>query len=86
MRLTAYVNCVRCVEFVHLITSWQVFRVRRVFSWKNKYLYTLIDLKSTLLQEVLQEVLKNVKGLSLTEETPEVRFDFFRIYEFRTLT
>lgn len=46
-----------------------VFSVRRKFSWDNKFQYTALDIKSKLLRDALQIVLKGIKGVSLVEET-----------------
>ncbi|KAL1650086.1 hypothetical protein SLS58_001464 [Diplodia intermedia] len=47
-----------------------IFNVRRRFDWENKYRNTVVDIKSKLLKEALQEVMKDVKGVSLVEEQP----------------
>lgn len=47
-----------------------IFTVRRRFDWENKYRNTVVDIKSKLLKEALQEVMKDVKGVSLVEEQP----------------
>ena len=49
-----------------------IFTVRRRFDWENKYRDTVVDIKSKLLKEALQEVMKDVKGVSLVENTPIV--------------
>lgn len=51
-----------------------IFTVRRKFDWENKYKNTVVDIKSKLLKEALQEVMKDVKGISLVEEEPSVSF------------
>jgi hypothetical protein len=52
-----------------------VFTVRRRFGWDNKYLETLVDIKSKLLRGSLQEVFKECKSISLVEDKPSVSGD-----------
>ncbi|KUJ16396.1 uncharacterized protein LY89DRAFT_82981 [Mollisia scopiformis] len=47
-----------------------LFNVRRTFDWEGKYKTTVVDIKSKLLKEALNEVMDGVKGVSLVEETP----------------
>ncbi|KAE8443485.1 hypothetical protein EG329_001796 [Mollisiaceae sp. DMI_Dod_QoI] len=47
-----------------------LFNVRRTFDWEGKYKTTVVDIKSKLLKEALNEVMEGVKGVSLVEETP----------------
>lgn len=54
-------------EFSHYI-----FTVRRKFDWENKYKNTVVDIKSKLLREAMQEIMKDVKGVSLVEDVPSV--------------
>ncbi|KAH9889665.1 hypothetical protein F4778DRAFT_785577 [Xylariomycetidae sp. FL2044] len=49
-----------------------LFHVRRTFDWEGKYKTTFVDIKSKPLREVLQEVIGNVKGVSLVDETPKL--------------
>jgi len=49
-----------------------VFTVRRQFDWENKYKNTVVDIKSKLLREALQEIMKDVKGVSFVEDVPTV--------------
>ena len=49
-----------------------LFHVRRTFDWEGKYKQTLVDIKSKLLRESLQEVMGNIKGVSLVEDTPKL--------------
>jgi len=49
-----------------------LFHVRRTFDWEGKYKATLVDIKSKLLRECLQEVIGDIKGVSLVEETPKL--------------
>ncbi|KAI9693169.1 MAG: hypothetical protein M1822_005165 [Bathelium mastoideum] len=57
-----------------------VFTVRRKFDWENKYRNTVVDIKSTLLKEALQEVMKDVKGVSLVEDQPSVDPNMLFLY------
>ncbi|KAH7163542.1 hypothetical protein B0J13DRAFT_38711 [Dactylonectria estremocensis] len=49
-----------------------IFHVRRTFDWEGKYRATLVDIKSKLLRECLQDVMGDVTGVSLVDETPKV--------------
>ncbi|KAI1077949.1 hypothetical protein F5B20DRAFT_248399 [Whalleya microplaca] len=49
-----------------------LFHVRRTFDWEGKYKTTLVDIKSKQLREALQDVIGNVKGVSLVEDTPRL--------------
>jgi hypothetical protein len=49
-----------------------LFHVRRTFDWEGKYKTTIVDIKSKPLRECLQDVMGNVKGVSLVEETPKL--------------
>ena len=49
-----------------------LFHVRRTFDWEGKYKTTIVDVKSKALREVLQDVMGNIKGVSLVEETPKL--------------
>lgn len=49
-----------------------LFHVRRTFDWEGKYKATVVDIKSKLLRECLQDVMGNIKGVSLVEETPKL--------------
>ncbi|KAI1403656.1 hypothetical protein F4819DRAFT_450776 [Hypoxylon fuscum] len=49
-----------------------LFHVRRTFDWEGKYKTTIVDIKSKQLREALQDVIGNVKGVSLVEETPKL--------------
>lgn len=48
------------------------FHVRRTFDWEGKYKSTVIDIKSKVLRECLQDVIGNIKGVSLVDETPKL--------------
>lgn len=48
------------------------FHVRRTFDWEGKYKATMVDIKSKALRECLQDVIGNIKGVSLVDETPKL--------------
>lgn len=48
------------------------FHVRRTFDWEGKYKSTFVDIKSKALRECLQDVIGNIKGVSLVDETPKI--------------
>lgn len=48
------------------------FHVRRTFDWEGKYKATVVDIKSKILRECLQDVIGNIKGVSLVDETPKL--------------
>lgn len=48
------------------------FHVRRTFDWEGKYKTTVVDIKNKLLRECLQDVIGNIKGVSLVDETPKI--------------
>jgi hypothetical protein len=49
-----------------------VFTVRRRLNWEGKYQETQLDIKSKLLRNALQEVLKDCKSISLVEDIPQI--------------
>ncbi len=49
-----------------------LFHVRRTFDWEGKYKQTVVDIKSKLLRDALQDVMGNIKGVSLVEDTPKL--------------
>lgn len=57
-----------------------LFNVRRTFDWEGKYKTTVVDIKSKLLKEALNEVMDGVKGVSLVEETPTVDPNLLFLY------
>lgn len=57
-----------------------LFNVRRTFDWEGKYKTTVVDIKSKLLKEALNEVMDGVKGVSLVEETPCVDPNLLFLY------
>ncbi|KAK2001937.1 hypothetical protein LX36DRAFT_678660 [Colletotrichum falcatum] len=57
-----------------------VLQVRRTFDWEGKYKTTVVDVKSKLLRECLQEVMGSIKGVSLVDETPKVDPNMLFLY------
>jgi len=57
-----------------------VFQVRRKFDWENKYLNTVVDIKSKALKEALKDVMSEVKGVSFAEETPVIDPNMLFLY------
>lgn len=49
-----------------------IFHVRRTFDWEGKYKATIVDIKSKLLRECLQDVIGDIKGISLVDDTPKL--------------
>ncbi|KAK3311025.1 uncharacterized protein B0T15DRAFT_489657 [Chaetomium strumarium] len=49
-----------------------IFHVRRTFDWEGKYKATIVDIKSKLLRECLQDVMGAIKGVSLVDDTPKL--------------
>ncbi len=49
-----------------------IFHVRRTFDWEGKYKTTIVDIKSKLLRACLQDVIGDIKGISLVDDTPKV--------------
>jgi hypothetical protein len=49
-----------------------VFTVRRRLNWEGKYQETQVDIKSKVLRNCLQEVLKECKSISLVEDAPQL--------------
>lgn len=62
------------------------FQVRRIFDWENKYISTVLDIKSRALKEALKDVMDEVKGVSFAEETPVIDPNMIFLYleELRT--
>jgi hypothetical protein len=48
-----------------------IFHVRRSFDIEGKFRSTTVDIKSKLLRECLQEVIGDIKGVSLVDESPK---------------
>ncbi|KAF7544885.1 hypothetical protein G7Z17_g9606 [Cylindrodendrum hubeiense] len=57
-----------------------IFHVRRTFDWEGKYRATVVDIKSKLLRECLQDVMGDVAGVSLVDETPKVDPNLLFLY------
>lgn len=49
-----------------------IFHVRRTFDWEGKYKATIVDIKSKFLRECLQDVIGDIKGISLVDDTPKL--------------
>ncbi|KKK14841.1 hypothetical protein AOCH_004934, partial [Aspergillus ochraceoroseus] len=57
-----------------------LFTVRRKFDWDNKYMETVVDLKSKYLRDALGKVMDGVKGVSLVQETAVVDPNMLFLY------
>lgn len=57
-----------------------LFTVRRKFDWDNKYLETVVDIKSKHLRDALSKVMDGVKGVSLVQETAVVDPNMLFLY------
>ncbi|RDA84341.1 hypothetical protein CP532_4946 [Ophiocordyceps camponoti-leonardi (nom. inval.)] len=57
-----------------------IFHVRRTFDCEGKLRATLVDIRSKLLRESLQEVIGNVRGASLVDETPKLDPNLLFLY------
>lgn len=57
-----------------------LFHIRRTFDWEGKHKATFCDIKSKLLRESLQDVMGNIKGVSLVEETPKLDPNLLFLY------
>ncbi|KAK0742028.1 hypothetical protein B0T21DRAFT_381752 [Apiosordaria backusii] len=57
-----------------------LFHVRRTFDWEGKYKATIVDIKSKPLRECLQDVMGNIKGVSLVESTPKLDPNLLFLY------
>jgi hypothetical protein len=57
-----------------------VFTVRRKFDWENKYMETVVDIKSSFLKEALSTVMDGVKSVSLVADTPVVDPNMLFLY------
>ncbi|KAI1485452.1 hypothetical protein F5X96DRAFT_332167 [Biscogniauxia mediterranea] len=60
--------------------SEYLFHVRRTFDWEGKYKATVVDIKSKQLREALQDVIGNIKGVSLVDETPKLDPNMLFLY------
>ncbi|KAM5354213.1 hypothetical protein ACJ41O_000863 [Fusarium nematophilum] len=57
-----------------------IFHVRRTFDWEGKYRATIVDIRSKLLRECLQDVIGNVEGVSLVDEIPKLDPNLLFLY------
>ncbi|KAL1851576.1 hypothetical protein Plec18170_006395 [Paecilomyces lecythidis] len=57
-----------------------IFTVRRSFDWDNKYVETVVDIKSKPLREALSKIMDGVKGVSLVQETAVVDPNMLFLY------
>ncbi|KAJ5765294.1 hypothetical protein N7520_004853 [Penicillium odoratum] len=57
-----------------------IFTVRRKFNWENKFLETVVDIKSKPLRESLAKVMDGVKGVSLVQEPAVVDPNMLFLY------
>ncbi|KAG9496850.1 hypothetical protein J7337_011638 [Fusarium musae] len=57
-----------------------IFHVRRKFDWEGKHAATVVDIKSKLLRECLQDVIGNAEGISLVDETPKMNPEVLFLY------
>ncbi|KAJ5094968.1 hypothetical protein N7532_007259 [Penicillium argentinense] len=57
-----------------------IFTVRRKFNWENKYLETVVDIKSKHLRDALAKVMDGVKGVSLVQENAVVDPNMLFLY------
>lgn len=57
-----------------------LFTVRRKFDWDNKYVETVVDLKSKYIRDALAKVMDGVKGVSLVQETAVVDPNMLFLY------
>jgi hypothetical protein len=57
-----------------------IFHVRRTFDWEGKYKATIVDIKSKGLRECLQEVIGDIKGVSLVDDTPKLDPNMLFLY------
>ncbi|KAH8168543.1 ATPase family associated with various cellular activities (AAA) domain-containing protein [Sarocladium implicatum] len=57
-----------------------IFHVRRSFDIEGKYRSTTVDIKSKLLRECLQDVIGDIKGVSLVDESPKTDPNMLFLY------
>ncbi|KAF4835048.1 26S proteasome regulatory subunit 4 [Colletotrichum tropicale] len=57
-----------------------VLQIRRTFDWEGKYKTTIVDIKSKILRECLQDVIGNIKGVSLFDEVPRMDPNLLFLY------
>jgi uncharacterized protein DUF7025/ATPase family protein associated with various cellular activities (AAA) len=75
-----YVSILVAVVLYHITNVPQVFHVRRRFDWENKYRNTVVDIKSHFLRDALQEIMKDVKAVSLVENQPTIDPNMLFLY------
>lgn len=54
--------------------------MRRKFDWENKYMETVVDIKSKHLRDALSKIMDGVKGVSLVQETAVVDPNMLFLY------
>ncbi|KAK9855297.1 hypothetical protein MYU51_002701 [Penicillium brevicompactum] len=57
-----------------------IFNVRRKFNWENKYIETVVDIKSKHLRDALSKIMDGVKGVSLVQEPAVVDPNMLFLY------
>lgn len=57
-----------------------IFTVRRRFDWDNRYMETVVDIKSKPLRDALAKIMDGVKGVSLVQETAVVDPNMLFLY------
>ncbi|KAI9372646.1 hypothetical protein BJX61DRAFT_506442 [Aspergillus egyptiacus] len=57
-----------------------LFTVRRKFDWDNKYIETVVDLKSKYLRDALGKVMDGVKGVTMVQESAVVDPNMLFLY------
>ncbi|KAJ5501890.1 hypothetical protein N7463_004764 [Penicillium fimorum] len=57
-----------------------IFNIRRKFNWENKYLETVVDIKSKPLRDALSKIMDGVKGVSLVQEPAVVDPNMLFLY------
>ncbi|KAG0156595.1 hypothetical protein PDIDSM_3776 [Penicillium digitatum] len=57
-----------------------IFNIRRKFNWENKYLETVVDVKSKPLRDALSKIMDGVKGVSLVQEPAVVDPNMLFLY------
>ncbi|PHH63753.1 hypothetical protein CDD81_5518 [Ophiocordyceps australis] len=57
-----------------------IFHVRRTFDCEGKYRATFVDIRNKLLRECLQDVIGNVRGANLVDETPKLDPNLLFLY------
>ncbi|KAL3471826.1 hypothetical protein BJX99DRAFT_15722 [Aspergillus californicus] len=64
------------------VNEWDqyIFTVRRRFDYNNKFIETVVDLKSKYLRDALSIVMDGVKGISLVQETSVVDPNMLFLY------